>query len=178
MGRKPRPGGVLQTARIPPKFSTLSRSMSIPPHLVTFPTSSPSTAPNYPVNFHRPQLRDRACRRGAQTVSRAISFLATALSAICSCYLLSLAIWRYLPPGSPCSPLCLSPVCNLLLLPPNSDCADTSRHLQSIPVDNSFPWSPKDKSCSVWENLKTRAVLITLVIGKAPKISLAFVSHS
>ena len=36
-------------AKIPSKFSTLSRSMSIPPqHLVTFPKSSPSTAPNYP----------------------------------------------------------------------------------------------------------------------------------
>ena len=96
----------MRAAKIPSKFSTLSRSMSIPPqHLVTFPKSSPSTAPNYPAsNFHRPQLRDRACRR-AQTVSRAISFLATALLAISSCYLLSLAIWRYLPPGSPCSPL-------------------------------------------------------------------------
>ena len=143
MGRKPRPGGVLQTARIPPKFSTLSRSMSIPPHLVTFPTSSPSTAPNYPVNFHRPQLRDRACRRGAQTVSRAISVLATALSTICSCYLLSLAIWRYLPPPGSSSSPCLSPVYNCLqteivLTPPVTFKALPSAHTTTLCQEKTF----------------------------------------
>ena len=46
-----------------------------------------------------------------QTVSQAISVLATALrTAISSCYLLSAAIWRYLSTGRPC----LSPVCNNL----------------------------------------------------------------
>ena len=46
-----------------------------------------------------------------QTVSQAISVLATALrTAISSCYLLSPAIWRYLSTGRPC----LSPVCNCL----------------------------------------------------------------
>ena len=58
-----------------------------------------------------------------QTVSQAISVLATALrTAISSCYLLSAAIWRYLSTGRPC----LSPVCN-------SDCQDTPCHLQSLP---------------------------------------------
>ena len=84
-------------------------------------------------------FRGTACRRTQTILSRAISFLATALSAISSCYLLSLAIWRYLPPpGSSSSPLSVP----CLQLPPNWDCADTPCHLQSLALsayDNSLP---------------------------------------
>ena len=49
--RKLCPPGVLQTAKIPPKFSTLSRSMSIPPHLVTFPHLHSRPPPTIVGNF-------------------------------------------------------------------------------------------------------------------------------
>ena len=119
-------------------------------HLVAFhvnstapchiPTSSQSTASNYRRKFHRPELLGETACRWTQTIlSRAISFLATALSAISSCYLLSLAIWRYLPPpGSSSSPLSVP----CLQLPPNWDCASTPCHLQSLALgayDNSLP---------------------------------------
>ena len=114
MGRKPRPGGVLQTARIPPKFSTLSRSMSIPPHLVTFPTSSPSTAPNYPVNFHRPQLLGTGLVVvGHKRYLELSHFLQppSRLSALAIFFLwLSGAISHLAALALPC----LSPVCSLL----------------------------------------------------------------
>ena len=131
-------GCFAKQAKIPLKFSTLSSSMSIPPHLVTFPTSSPSTAPNYPVNFHRPQLRERACRRVAGT-NRIISNYLISCNRP-SAWLSPLAIFflwlsgAISPPGSPVYPLsateppifcsyisetslhlaacCLSPVCN------------------------------------------------------------------
>ena len=93
--------------KIPLKFSTLSRSTSNPRHLVTFPTSSQSTPPIIPETT----TWGKCLSPNTQTVSQAISVLATALrTAICSCYLLSTAIWRYLSTGRPC----LSPVCNCL----------------------------------------------------------------
>ena len=129
--------------------------MSIPPHLVTFPTSSPSTAPNYPVNFHRPQLLGTGLVVvGHKRYLELSHFLQppSRLSALAIFFLwLSGAISHLAALALPC----LSPVCSLLLLlPPNSDCADTSCHLQSVPVYNSLPWSPKDKRQSKILTLK------------------------
>ena len=88
-------------------------------------------------------FRGTDCRWAQTILSRAISFLATALSAISSCYLLSLAIWRYLPPpGSPSSP-CLSPVYNCLqteivLTPPVTFKALPSAHTTTLCQEKTF----------------------------------------
>ena len=158
-----------EAAKIPPKFSTLSSSMSIPPYLVTFPTSSPSTAPNYPVNFHRPQLRERACRRAG--TNRIISNYLISCNRP-SAWLSPLAIFflwlsgAISPPGSPVCPLSATE-------PPNSDCADKSPHLQSQAFrayNNSFHIYKHICRLSRQKLFGSKAVLmIAVVITKAPK---------
>ena len=97
----------MRAAKIPSKFSTLSRSMSIPPqHLVTFPKSSPSTASNYParqtsidhnlgtglVVEHKPYLELSHFLQPPSWLSPLAIFFLWLSGAIS-------------PPGSPCSPL-------------------------------------------------------------------------
>ena len=109
--------------KIPLKFSTLSRSTSNPRHLVTFPTSSPSTAPNYPRNHNLGKVLV------AEHTNRIASYLCSGNRPL-DCYLLLLSSFRgYLALSLLWQTLSVP----CLQLPPNSDCHDTPCHLQRLP---------------------------------------------
>ena len=118
--------------KIPPKFSTLSRSTSNPRHLVTFPTSSPSTAPNYPRNHNLGKVLV------AEHTNRIASYRCSG-NRPPDCYLLLLSSFRgYLALSLHWQTLSVP----CLQLPTNSDCHDNPLSPSKPPLQrHSLPLS-------------------------------------
>ena len=143
-GRKLCPPGVLQTAEIPPKFSTLSRSMSIPPHLVTFPHLHSRPPPTIVGNFIGNNSKGKRLVVGYKPYYRELShFLQppSLQSPLAIFFLwLSGAISPHLAAQAP---PCLSPVYNCLqteivLTPPVTFKALPSAHTTTLCQEKTF----------------------------------------